>query len=147
MENEEWRVVPSAPEISASTLGRVLVAPAQAKMPNGAIRWYNPKPTYGYEEKCASGRSGVGKRKILRVSRMKKTFKIARLVCEAFHGPPTFVGAIVLHLDENPSNNRPENLRWGTRKENQNFPKAKEAFRARVGEKSPWAIHRERMKP
>ncbi|MEO0603264.1 MAG: HNH endonuclease signature motif containing protein [Myxococcota bacterium] len=40
------------------------------------------------------------------------------LVCTAWHGPPPFEGALVLHWDDDPTNNRPDNLRWGTRKEN-----------------------------
>jgi len=81
-------------------------------------------------------------RKIVRVSRLKRTFKVHQLVCEAFHGPKPSPTHIVLHLDEDPSNNKPENLRWGTRKENQHFPKVQAAFRARVGERSPRNIHR-----
>jgi len=40
------------------------------------------------------------------------------LVCLAWNGPPPFEGALVLHLDDNPGNNKPANLRWGTAKEN-----------------------------
>jgi hypothetical protein len=122
---ETWKKVPSVPEISASSLGRVRVSPCEAPMPHGGTRKYTPKPTFGYEEKCATGRPGVPKRRILRVNRLKKTFKISRLVCEAFHGAPKFHGAVVLHLDENPANNRPQNLKWGTQKENLNMPKFK----------------------
>lgn len=120
---EMWKTVPSVPEMSASSLGRVLVASSQAKMPHGGLRWYRPKPTYGYEEKKATGRPGVGKRKIIRVGRLKRTFKIARLVCEAFHGPAPSGMSVTIHIDEDPTNNRPENLRWGTQKENLNMPK------------------------
>jgi hypothetical protein len=135
---EIWKQVPSVPEISASSLGRVLVAPSQAKMPNGGLRWYRPEPTYGYEEKGATGRPDVGKRKILRVSRMKRTFKIARLVCEAFHGPAPKGKPVTIHIDEDPTNNKPENLRWGTQKENLNMPKFKEwQTTVRVGDNSP----------
>ncbi|MEM6929827.1 MAG: HNH endonuclease signature motif containing protein [Myxococcota bacterium] len=41
------------------------------------------------------------------------------LVCTAFHGPPPFEDALVLHWDDNPANNGPENLRWGTRAQNE----------------------------
>lgn len=141
MEAEIWKPIPSQPEITASSLGRVCVKSSTAKMPHGAVRAYHPKPTYGYEQKTANGRNGVPKRMTLRVTRLKRTFKIARLVCEAFHGRQPSDLHIVMHLDENPSNNRPENLKWGTRKENQNFPKVIEAFKARTGERSCWAIH------
>ena len=52
----------------------------------------------------------------------RKTRKVHRLVCEAFHGPAPFAAAVVMHLDENPLNNRADNLAWGTQKENLNAP-------------------------
>lgn len=139
---EEWRTVPSWPDISASSLGRVLLSPCSAKMPSGYIREYQPKPTFGVEEKTATGRKDSARRRIIRVGRLCKTFKVHRLVCEAFHGLAPSEDHIVLHIDEDPSNNRPENLRWGTRKENQNFPKVIAAFRNRSGANSAWAIHK-----
>jgi hypothetical protein len=51
--------------------------------------------------------------------------KVHQLVCEAFHGPKPFSTAVVIHLDEDGHNNRPENLKWGTQKENLNMPKYK----------------------
>lgn len=51
--------------------------------------------------------------------------KVHQLVCEAFHGPKPFPEAVVIHLDEDALNNRPENLKWGTQKENLNMPKFK----------------------
>ena len=41
-----------------------------------------------------------------------------RLVALAFIGPPPFLNALVLHHDDVPTNNRPANLYWGTRREN-----------------------------
>lgn len=135
---EEWRVVPSVPEISASSLGRILVAPCVRPMPSGGVRIYTPKPSIGYEEKIATGRPGIPKRRIIRVGRLKRTFKIAQLVCEAFHGPKPFLKAVTIHRDEDPSNNAPSNLKWGTQKENLNMPKYKEWQQTiRVGDNSP----------
>lgn len=54
----------------------------------------------------------------------RKTYRVARLVCEAFHGSPPD-GADTIHIDEDPRINRPKNLKWGTRKENLNCPKFK----------------------
>lgn len=39
-------------------------------------------------------------------------------VIRAFHGPKPFEGAETRHLDGNPLNNNPENLKWGTKLEN-----------------------------
>ena len=47
-----------------------------------------------------------------------KSFTVHGLVIRAFHGPNP--GEMVCrHLDGNPSNNRPENLAWGTHKDNE----------------------------
>jgi hypothetical protein len=68
-----------------------------------------------------------------------RTYKVARLVAEAFSGPPPFDGAVVMHLDENAANNRASNLRWGTQKENLNAPGFLEYCRSRTGENHPKA--------
>jgi hypothetical protein len=46
-----------------------------------------------------------------------RVWNIHRLVCEAFHGPPT-PGQVVRHLNGDSKDNRPENLQWGTPAEN-----------------------------
>jgi len=48
----------------------------------------------------------------------KVTRHIHRLICSAFHGEPNPKTLQVRHLDGNPQNNKPGNLRWGTQKEN-----------------------------
>lgn len=126
MKKEIWKAVPSYEGLYASNLGRIKTDKHYANMPNGSKRSYSVKPTYGYEDKKSSGRNGVPKRRIVRIRRYNKSFKIARLVCEAFHGKPSFDKAVTIHLDEDPSNNRPENLKWGTQKENLNMPKIKQ---------------------
>lgn len=144
--NEIWKTVPSVPEIMASSMGRVCLKPTTAMMPSGVMRRYVGKPRFGSEEKTATARKGSPKRRIIRVNRLKKTFKVHQLVCEAFHGPKPFPGAIVLHKNEDPSVNTPDNLEWGTRKQNQNAPLAVAAFKARTGENSPQAIHKRSLK-
>ncbi len=48
----------------------------------------------------------------------KVTKNVHRLICMAFHGIPEKESMQVRHLDGNPKNNAPENLRWGTQQEN-----------------------------
>ena len=43
---------------------------------------------------------------------------VHQLVLFAFYGPKPFDGAVCRHLNGNPLDNRPENLKWGTAKEN-----------------------------
>lgn len=54
----------------------------------------------------------------------KVTKSVHRLVCMAFHGMPTSGSMQVRHLDGDPTNNRPENLAWGTQVENWSDRKA-----------------------
>jgi hypothetical protein len=48
----------------------------------------------------------------------KERPSIHRMVCESFNGPPPYGKPWVLHRDGNPRNNLPENLYWGTPKQN-----------------------------
>lgn len=113
---EIWLEVPSVPGMLASSLGRVMAdAVLDRPMPQGGQRDYISRPWLGAWQKG----SGTG-RYILRFR--GRTHKVARLVCEAFHGPPPDDRAVCMHLDENSRNNRPENLRWGSQKQNLNAP-------------------------
>lgn len=47
----------------------------------------------------------------------KRKYFVHRLILEAFRGPCP-EGMEALHWDDNPENNRIDNLRWGTHKEN-----------------------------
>lgn len=76
-------------------------------------RHYPGKPHFGVWEK-QQGRFITMQR--------GKTYKVARLVCEAFHGPAPDDKPVCMHRDENAANNRAENLAWGTQKENLNAP-------------------------
>jgi hypothetical protein len=136
---EEWRPVPSFEGVMASSLGRIVLPPRSAKMPHGGVRMYNPKPIYGFV-RCA--RKGAAHKYYGYRAKYYGNMKIHQLVCEAFHGPKPCPEAVVIHIDENSLNNKPENLRWGTQKENLNMPKIKEYHRSRTGENNPrvkWA--------
>lgn len=149
-DREYWRHVPSEPGVLASSHGRVLLAPGFAPLPNGGFRSYTPKPRYG----CKSRSSKTAKHAYLNImvrrhgaGNRQSPRKVHQLVCEAFHGPKPFEAAVVIHLDENALNNRPENLKWGTQKENLNAPGFLEYCRSRNGDKSPrakWAAGREK---
>lgn len=120
--------MPSLPGVLASDEGRILLPPRYAPLPNGGYRLYTPEPIEGVVTSAAKGAAhtyrGVS-------AKYFGNIKVHRAVCEAFHGPAPFDGAVVIHLDENAHNNRPENLKWGTQKENLNMPKIK-AYQRKV---------------
>lgn len=130
---EEWRIAPSLPEYEVSSLGRIRRIPHFSPMPGGGERIYGGKVWLGCWEP---------KQKRYILMYRGKTYKVARLVCEAFHGvaPPNL--PYVLHLDEDSRNNRASNLKWGTQKENLNMPAFIQYCRSRTGENSPAAKSR-----
>lgn len=77
----------------ASSIGRIKLPERRARMPNGVNAY-------------------IGQNQYMALSQNKVKIPI---MC-------TFDGAVVLHLDENGLNNKPENLRWGTQKESLNAP-------------------------
>lgn len=106
-EPEIWRAIPSLPAYIASNQGRVMRLPFVGEMPHGGPRSYGGTPTTGV---LSEGR--------YQIFFKGKNYRVHRLVCEAFCGPPPFPNAVVMHLDENSENNRAANLQWGTQKEN-----------------------------
>ena len=139
---ERWKPVPSLPGVMASDEGRVLLPPRYAPLPHGGYRLYAPVPVRGASTR-ASKTASHSYRGLY--AKFFGNIKVHRAVCEAFHGPPPFDGAVVIHLDENAHNNRPENLKWGSQKENLNMPKIKAYHRSRRGEKHPHAIARRKQ--
>lgn len=129
MEDEEiWLPVPSLPAYMASSHGRVMVIPYTGTMPNGGARQYGGLQWFGVWHKDV--------RRFM-ITYKGKNYKVARLICEAFHGAPPFKRAVCMHGDENSRNNRSVNLSWGTQKENLNAPGFLEYCRGRTGENSP----------
>lgn len=122
-DREVWRTIPSLPSFIASSWGRIMRVPYRGPMPYGGERPYGGVPYWGVwsEEDRRYFFNFKG-----------KNYKIARLVCEAFHGPPPFDGALCLHDDENSRNNRPENLSWGTQVENLAAPKYRALLKVRA---------------
>lgn len=103
-----------------------MVVPYLARMPNGAVREYGGEATIGQWD---------GERYIYVLK--KRSYKVARLVCEAFHGPAPHGRPTCLHLDEDSRNNVPSNVYWGTQKQNLNFPKFLAYCASRTGENNP----------
>lgn len=110
---EVWKPIPRLPEYEASSLGRVRRVPYTAAMPKGGVRTYGGKPWYGAWDLV---------QRRFTIQYKSKTYRVALLVCEAFHGEKPFPEAVAMHLDEDSANNRSENLQWGTQKQNLNFP-------------------------
>lgn len=126
---EVWRIIPSLPEYIASSYGRLMRLPYIGKMPYGGGRHYGGEPVMG----IAHPRNGM--RPTLYFN--GKNYRVSRLVCEAFHGKSPFDGAVVMHIDDNPSNNRSNNLKWGTQKENLNSEAFIRYCKSRTGNNSP----------
>jgi hypothetical protein len=105
-----------------------MYAPHREPVPNGGTRSYGGQPTFGVWNK-QDGRFII----VIRGT----SYKIHRLIAEAFHGPAPFDGAVAMHVDENAANNRADNLRWGTQKENLNAAGFVTYCRSRTGENSP----------
>jgi len=135
MIDEIWKPVPSLPGVVASSWGRILFPERTAKMPNGGIRVYKPKPTYGCVTKAHKNAQHV----YMGVyNKFYGNIKVHRAVCEAFHGAAPAGKNLTLHIDENGKNNKPNNLYWGTQKENLNAPRFIEYCKNRTGKNNPY---------
>lgn len=122
---EVWKPVPSEAGVLASNKGRVLLPPRYAPVAHGGFRAYFPKPRFGQVSR--EHKDAAHTYRIIMVHRpeakaKQSPRKIHQLVCEAFHGEKPFPDAVVIHINEDAHDNRPENLKWGTQKENLNAP-------------------------
>ena len=105
-----------------------MVKPYRAKMPYGGERQYGGQPHFGVWNKQDARFIIIHK---------GKTYKVARLICEAFHGPAPDGASVCMHRDENAANNRADNLEWGTQKENLNAPRFIEYRKMKRGDTHP----------
>lgn len=109
VEVEVWRAVPGWPGYEVSNLGDV-----------GSLWVKNPQVGHyiGSKRKLLS-QAHRGKYKTVGLSKggKTKTLSVHKLLLTAFKGAPE-KGFQARHLDGNPSNNRLDNLLWGTSKEN-----------------------------
>jgi hypothetical protein len=131
--DEEWKSIPSLDGAKASTLGRVWLPEKTSEMPNGGVAIHKTAPRYGSVTKA----SATARHKYYGLVYRGKNYKVHRLVCEAFHGPAPEGRNVVIHENENALDNRPENIRWGTQKENLNAAGFIAYCKARTGENSP----------
>jgi hypothetical protein len=135
---EEWKTVPGT-DLNASTWGRIMITPHVVRSGCCGYKRVGGTPTRGQWEQ------GSGKGRMIYARRGHLTKKVARLVCLAFNGPPPPDKPICMHINENPMNNRPENLEWGTQKENLNAPGFIEYCHGRTGENNPYTKGRKNI--
>lgn len=107
---EEWRPCPFHPLLSASSHGRIRVLAHEGDMPHGGTRVYEGDPVFG-----TIAASTGGFRFTCRL--LGRTWRVARVVCAAFHGLPEGERDRALHVNENALDNRAVNLRWATQQE------------------------------
>lgn len=122
--------MPSLPGIMASSWGRVHRV---IGAPGVLGRTGRPsKPTYGGRVRMKEGYVALWVTWLNLNGEPKCRRLVSRLVCEAFHGAaPTGKGKqLAMHGDDNPLNNRPENLSWGTHKDNLSQPGSRARARA-----------------
>lgn len=125
--------IPSIIGAYANELGQIKLPESEAEMPSGVVRKYRTKWIYGSLRKAKK----TSRHSYYGVTHRGSNYKIHRLVCEAFYGPAPEDKPIVIHIDEDATNNKPSNLRWGTQKENLNMPGFIKYCQGRVGGNSP----------
>lgn len=100
----EWREIPGFPGYYACSDGSVWSRRNEHK--------YGPRP-------LRPGTNKAGYRTLNLVRDGHSFWRyVHSAVCHAFHGNPPSPKHEVRHLDGNKSNNAPDNLQWGTRREN-----------------------------
>lgn len=127
---ETWKPIPSDPTLEASSEGRIRVIPHFRPMPNGGCRQCGGKPTKGQWAK--------DEKRFIYCRKGYKTRKVAKLVCEAFHGPAPTSTSVCMHKDEDSKNNKANNLEWGTQKQNLNAPGFIAYCKTRTGKNNPY---------
>lgn len=109
---ETWKAVPGFPNYEASTEGRVRSLDREIVNVNG-VRIFRRGVV------LAQAKNSTG-RYVVSVYRdgVQVRSAVHRVVCETYHGPPPEDKPWALHRNGKHHDNRPENLYWGTPKEN-----------------------------
>jgi len=103
---EEWRPIPGVDRYEASSWGRV--RHCLRKIPIEGRYDRKGYPIFSYRDVENKSQKHYKNRNMF----------IHQAVALAFHGLPEDQSFVVMHLDNDKTNNRPENLRWGSRAEN-----------------------------
>lgn len=103
-----WKPIPSTPGYEASSLGEI------RNVMSGPL--YDPR-LYGRIKTVQFSGNGYGYVSLSIDGRMRKRM-VAKLVCEAFHGPAPSPRHQAAHGDGNRTRNVPSNLSWKTPKDN-----------------------------
>ncbi len=127
MEAEDWRPIPGASGYEASSRGRVRSIDRPVRTKGGVMGWrrgkvLKPRPYSKY------GHVNVGVK--YDIDERGRNVPVHILICRTFHGEKPEPAYEVRHLNGKAWDNRPENLRWGTRKENVADRKVHGWFRA-----------------
>lgn len=107
---ERWKTIPCCPSYEASTFGRIRRS-APVIGGGGSVREAG--------EALAQRALPLGHMQVtVSVGNHPRTYLVHRLVADTFLPPPQDGQDCVLHRDDIPANNPPENLFWGNRREN-----------------------------
>lgn len=111
VEAESWKPIPNAPGYEISSHGRVR---------SWQVRGFAWKPGRTDKPHVLKTKPGRGGYLVvyLSIDGRIQTLPVHRLAAFAFLGEPKSDKLEVRHLDGDPTNNRADNLAWGTRKEN-----------------------------
>lgn len=105
---EEWRDIPGYSGYQASTEGRIRSVDRVIVLCNGRRRPHRGRVLVQWIKKSGHAQVAVG---------LRKNRDVHVLVARTFHGACP-IGHEVLHRNHAPADNRPTNLKYGTRSEN-----------------------------
>ena len=124
---EEWRDVKGYPYVQVSSEGRLRVLAhtvtkvTRKKLTNVSIPERYPAPLLGRNKKYTICQVPDLREhnKIRFGKRGQRSVTIHRAVCRAFHGEPTKEKPNACHRNDNPFDNRKDNLYWGSYEDNE----------------------------